>query len=128
MAGRGPEGGQGGNGGGEEQAAKGDQQAAKVAAKAAVREAAGEELPRNPAPSGGNQPLAYQTGDAFNQMWDNTATDMGRGAHGTNSPQPRQPASAVCRDAGERCGTPVQGMVGQLTNQVSRGTADRTGS
>jgi hypothetical protein len=78
---------------------------------------------QNPATGGGNPPqqqppLAYQTGDAFNQMWDNTATDLGRQA--LEQTALNRGNQQVQFAAMLKYNLRLQGMVGQLTNQVAQ--------
>jgi len=109
MAGRGPAGGRGAGGQGGPAGGQGGQ--------------GGPAAAQNPAAGGGNPPqqpppLAYQTGDAFNEMWDNTPTDQGRQALEqtalTRGNQQVQFAAML------KYNLRLQGMVGQLTNQVAQ--------
>ena len=108
MAGRGPAGGRGAGGQGGPAGGQGGQ--------------GGPSAAQNPAAGGMNPPqqppLAYQTGDAFNQMWDNTPTDVGRQA---------LEQTALSRGNHEvqfaamlKYNLRLQSMVGQLTNQVAQ--------
>ena len=91
-----------------------------VAAMAARSPAGGQGGQGGP---GGNPPqqqppLAYQTGDAFNQMWDNIPTDVGRQA--LEQTALNRGNQQVQFAAMLKYNLRLQGMVGQLTNQVAQ--------
>ena len=104
MAGRGPAGGRGVGGQGGPAGGQGGQ--------------GGPAAAQNPAAGGQQQPpLAYQTGDAFNQMWDNTPTDVGRQAleqTALNRGNQQVEVAAMLK-----YNLRLQGLVGQLTDQVA---------